>query len=117
MTRLYISTITANLTPEYRALPKPHPGAVAYAPEGAGVRVKPLVWSSEPWLQDNNSDASALSSFGRYYVQNGAYYWGPGVIISTGYAHIAAAKAAAQADYEARIMAALEPMEPSDDQR
>jgi hypothetical protein len=31
--RLYISTITANLTPEYRALPRLHPGAVAYVEE------------------------------------------------------------------------------------
>lgn len=31
--RLYVSTITESLTPQYRALRKPHPGAVPYIPE------------------------------------------------------------------------------------
>jgi hypothetical protein len=73
------------------------------------VRVKPLVWEANEWAQREGSAASALSLFGRYYAKHGATYWGPGVVVSTGYPTLEAAKAAAQADYERRIMAALEP--------
>jgi hypothetical protein len=108
--RLYISTITANLTLEYRALPKPHPGAVAYVPEGAGVRVKPLVWSEE--------DDALIWVAGDYRIAHNGWgfrVWRSAKIVADLCPAIEAAKAAAQADYEARIMAALEPMEPSDE--
>jgi hypothetical protein len=83
------------------------------APTPTQVRVKPLVWQSDEWAQREGSNESALSAFGRYYASHGAVYWGPGVVIATGYPNIEAAKDAAQSDYEARIMAALEPAQVS----
>jgi hypothetical protein len=117
MTRLYISTITANLTPEYRALPKPHPGAVAYLPEGAGVRVKPLVWngfvSGNYRIDVEKGGVAKLWRYSAEMVENEEPE-----LMRGGYLTLVSLddlKAAAQADYEARIMAALEPMEPSDE--
>jgi len=113
--RLYISTITANMTTEYRALPKPHPGAVAYLPEGAGVRVKPLEWDG----------SFAATGWGGYSIGTApgpdhSYEWFEWRHSSRGdydtsescWATEDEAKIEAQADYESRIMAALEPMEP-----
>jgi len=112
--RLYISTITADLTTEYRALPKPHPGAVAYVPEGAGVRVKPLDWI---WVHTNGGEVLDAVGFNVVYriIPRAGTFSLCGSEVDGNYPTLDAAKAAAQADYEARIMAALEPMETSDE--
>lgn len=69
-------------------------------------KVKPLEWETEPYLLEEMAKTTALSPFGRYFADDHTY-WGPGTIISTGYTDIAMSKAAAQADYEARILSAL----------
>jgi hypothetical protein len=74
------------------------------APAPAGVTVKPLVWTKTSsgtsrfpaWSSDNGMVVESLNM--------GGFCWG-GQSFDT----LDAAKAAAQADYEARILAALEP--------
>lgn len=76
-----------------------------------GVRVKPLEWEDKPGL------SFAKTSIGTYFIRERHGYWklelDDAVITASDTAivfpSLRAAKAAAQADYEARIMAALEP--------
>lgn len=80
--------------------------------EARGVRVKPLVW--EDWSAKHRTNYTADTPFGRYGVMQFHF---PDMHFKieppTGKPFIAdtlgAAKAAAQADYERRILAALEP--------
>jgi len=64
------------------------------------VEVKKLVW--EPWIY---GDAMAPSAFGHYHVWDG-YWRAPG---ETGGKLADDPKSAAQADYTARILAAIQP--------
>jgi hypothetical protein len=74
----------------------------------APVRVKELVWSNEPSLFTSFYDADwADTSFGNYYANEYAFWFEAEP--ATPCEGKAAAKAAAQADYTARILAALEP--------
>ncbi|WP_299949112.1 hypothetical protein [uncultured Ruegeria sp.] len=66
--------------------------------------VKPLIWESDPHIQEEGSSESALTQFGRYFVKD-SMWWGPQVIVSTGYGSNEVAKAAAQADYQRRYTA------------
>ena len=70
----------------------------------APVRVKPLVWEGPAWKK------LAQTPWGRYAVSKaiGAWYWSWNGDMTPAQDE-AAAKAAAQADYEARILAELEP--------
>ena len=79
--------------------------------EGCGVRVKALEWS-ETQSEIPNHAWQAWTGFGRWVItlrfksMNFAEYW----LFSLGFPTLESAKAAAQADYEARILAALEPV-------
>src|SRR5690606_33377380 len=85
------------------------------------VRVKPLEWT--PAANDAGKDGLwfvAIDVFGKkhevirsYHGQNGAG-WTYG---DTWYGNIDEAKAAAQADYESRILSALEPAAPESEPR
>ena len=111
--RLYISTITSDLTPQYRALRKPHPGAVAYVPEGAGVRVKPLVWSDRGYDWSWWATNTTLDYRIRRYAPN--EFWvdvdGETIEADAPQPSFDAAATLANSHHEARIMAALEPMD------
>jgi hypothetical protein len=84
--------------------------------EGAGVRVKPLVWTK---VTDESYRGDSL--IGRYYAYKADGFWRTYREANGSWVHpkdelsLVAAQAAAQADYEARILAALEPMEPKDE--
>ena len=73
------------------------------------VKVKPLVWF-ETQSEIPHHAWEAWTGFGRWVIflrfqsMNAATYW----IFSLGYPTLEAAQAAAQADYAARILAALE---------
>lgn len=85
----------------------------------AQVRVKPLVWTGDGhWHSGDNEGwmEEANTPFGwGYAVEFGTLETGPWKVSSTFGSDIvkfdtpSAAKAAAQADYEARILAAIEP--------
>lgn len=85
---------------------------VAALREARGVRVKPMVW--EDWSAKHRTNHTADTPFGRYGVMQFHF---PDMHFKieppTAKPFIAdtldAAKAAAQADYERRILAALEP--------
>lgn len=88
-----------------RALPPAQEAAPA-------VKVKPLVWRMDPDRDDDYPRWLAETGLGKTYHVFKAW-WGAqekwGFVGLDGYHHSeAAAKAAAQADYEARILAALE---------
>lgn len=106
-----------------------------------GWRVKPLEWGPcEAWKQCSKERAPAfggeyqivmldpnddqlpslyfeigLGSFMFRFEQDQDPMGFPGETCPKKFPSVEAAKAAAQADYEARIMAALEPVEPTDD--
>ena len=91
---------------------KGDPGAIAHVPAtDAPVRVKPLVWVDA----DDDDALARAESMGQEYSVGydcGAWFaysetWCGDV--AAGLPTVDAAKAAAQADYEARILAALEP--------
>ena len=100
---------------EIRKIAPPTP-----AVESAQVKVKPLVWSAierarsdEDPTTEETGDHEAMSPFGEYFIEAGfgsdSYVWS---VSFCGDFVIAAddpdtAKAAAQADYEARIRASL----------
>lgn len=72
-------------------------------------RIKPLVWRDAlPSTNPSYSPNTAPTPFGMYYANTHAF-WFEGSD-ATKYPSREAAKAAAQADYEARILAALEPV-------
>jgi hypothetical protein len=74
-----------------------------------GVRVKPLEWV------DRGTWTTADCLLGRYEIDDVNGRWhalGPSGFVSRGHASIPEAKAAAQADYEARILSAIEPPKP-----
>ena len=83
--------------------------------EGCGVRVKELEWS-ETQSEIPNHAWQAWTGFGRWVItlrfksMNFAEYW----LFSLGFPTLESAKAAAQADYEARILAALSAHEATD---
>ena len=102
---LYISADTSDLTTRYKATPRMHMGADAWIPRDA-VRVKPLEWGRDAdvgcfyagpsWLEYEiyeETDGTCNLQF-------------PGATVGR-YHTLEAAKAAAQADFEARIMSAL----------
>jgi hypothetical protein len=70
----------------------------------AAPKVKPLEW--EEYTLEELATTSALSPFGRFFA-NKIMWWGPGVVVSTGYNCEEQTQAAAQADYERRILSAL----------
>jgi hypothetical protein len=94
--------------------PEAHPfmvsqarAAIAQAP--APVRVKPLVW------EEKNGAWDARTAFGTgYTVADSQWTYGPTKVWFYSDGGNEAAKAAAQADYEARILSAITPA-PSDD--
>jgi hypothetical protein len=108
--RLYISTITSGLSPRYEASDRMHPGAGVWVPEGSGVRVKALEWHEcdEPdeW---KSGPYDVWCEFGKFQL----YQWS--IVMGEPHDTADAAKAAAQADYEARILAALEPVAQPED--
>lgn len=66
------------------------------------VTVKPLVWEDDKWR------SRAVGAGSKYLIElshNGSWYYGD---VVWSFATLDAAKAAAQADYEARIMAAIQ---------
>lgn len=71
----------------------------------ATPKVKPLEWKDAEAVE--LAKQSAYTPVGYYYAGD-CLFWGPGTIVSTGYQNIDQAKAAAQADYERRILSALE---------
>lgn len=72
--------------------------------EARGVRVKPLVWRNGGF----DHDADLIDETETYQIQEGTFWYGA-QIHGTSCADNETAKAAAQADYERRIFAALEP--------
>ena len=99
----------------------------ASPPAGAEVRVKPLVWeeitqarSDEDPTREPSGDYEAVTPVGTYYIEmyfgTNSYGWD----VSFNGDHVADrddpddAKAAAQADYERRILSALEPTPSTD---
>lgn len=74
-------------------------------------KVKPLVWEDRGATV--NHQFKATTAFGVYYVErdkSGLFNWWTPALRGKVQAHtLQAAKAAAQADYEARILSALEP--------
>lgn len=89
--------------------------SAAHAPQG-GVRVKPLEWVTEPGRGEEFPGWVAETAFGKEYRVFKAW-WGKenkwGFVGDEGFAHTAdQAKAAAQADYEARILSALTGSDP-----
>lgn len=81
--------------------------AALLAERKAKVKVKPLKWEEDKAYLEESAEASAVSPFGRRYFVSGNCYWGPGIIASTGHANLEAAKSAAQADYDRRILSAI----------
>ncbi len=83
--------------------------AVLRALKASGIRVKPLEWV-ETQSEIPHHAWATWTGFGRWTIvlrfksMNDADYW----LFSMGYPTLEAAKAAAQSDYEARIIAALE---------
>lgn len=73
------------------------------------VRVKPLVWRDEFMRWSGNSFTSTAVGAGHTYIIAASLYDPEADNV------IAAKKAAAQADYEARIRAALEPQKGADE--
>jgi hypothetical protein len=70
-----------------------------------GVKVKPLVWVKPPdW-----KDCDLCSEDGFYEICEGQLLFNPGSEVGSIFETLEDAKAAAQADYEARIKAALDP--------
>jgi len=87
--------------------------------EGCGVRVRPLRW----WTTEHAPSLYVAGNpFAEYRVNkalvSGMFYVRFNLLkggFADYYPTLEAAKAAAQADYEDRILAALEPMEPKDE--
>lgn len=81
------------------------------AVQPAQVRVKPLVWKQEA----TNAWVAAHYAIHQYWPHNNGLYSGSGYLGGIGamglgkHPTLDAAKAAAQSDYESRILAALEP--------
>lgn len=77
--------------------------------EARGVRVKPLVWKKEiPSANPSYSPNIAWTEFGLIYANEHAFWFeGEEAVKCQGCRETT--KAAAQADYERRILAALEP--------
>ena len=77
--------------------------------EARGVRVKPLVWLCHQDPKDTSEARTQVGSWTVWEINGSAYCYGPndtcGKPCEGG---LEAAKAAAQADYERRILAALE---------
>jgi len=88
----------------------------------AGVRVAKLSWQSHPTFPDDKLCMVAPVSAFKHQYQAQRDPWAPTFMCflypelgtlwwpSKGHATLSEAKAAAQADYEARILAALEPI-------
>lgn len=106
---LYISADTSDLTTRYKATPRMHMGAEVWIPRDA-VRVKPLEWGS-PLA---GFHPAILPFGGKMEIMWDQVHGVETFILHPGTQHrrhfptLEAAKAAAQADYEARILAALE---------
>lgn len=123
---LYVSEILDGLTPQYRATSEPHMGAEMWIPRDA-VRVKPLEWfdvdeictrQKAPALGghyslvefDANTDEAHfavnidLGGLSFVFILEPSPFGGRR---PKQYATLEAAKAAAQADYETRILSAL----------
>lgn len=104
---LYISADTSDLTTRYKATPRMHMGADAWIPRDA-VRVKPLEWG-----EFGQECIRAESVLGRYEIMWGFHNGQVSLDVPsprrthTWHPTLEAAKAAAQADFEARIMSAL----------
>lgn len=80
----------------------------AAAPHLAAVRVKKLEWGNARITEDGREAEDAQSPVGRYIATDTGWF----LLGQTGYEverGLYQAKAAAQADYEARILSALEP--------
>jgi hypothetical protein len=82
-------------------------------PEAYGVRVKPLEWKAR-WVGSNEDmrawePTNSLISAPAFRIYMDGDDWETGTCDGGKHANLAAAKAAKQADYEARILAALEP--------
>jgi hypothetical protein len=76
-------------------------------PAMTGVKVKPLVWSAE-----DNGEFIAVAEVGWYHIGRPASSWNlttPFGDVLSFWDDLDAAKAAAQADYESRILAAIVP--------
>lgn len=99
--RIYLTAVQTGMSTRYEQCGPEDMGAEAWVPEGSGVRVKALEWGS--WAHGN---AIAECIFGVYCIWDG-HYRPPG---QQGGIPSADPKAAAQADFEARILAALEPV-------
>lgn len=80
--------------------------ALPHLPQGVGVKVKPLDWVEIPACNGLNT---AKTQFGTYTIGCSLVVRYGLKSISKPLASLEAAKAAAQADYEARILSALEP--------
>lgn len=113
---LYISADTSDLTTRYKATPRMHMGADAWIPRNA-VRVKPLEWH-----RDVAKSLGASWAVWKYKSPLGdrpeEWLWqsmdiAPHRSGSAGTRE--AAKAAAQADFEARIMSALAALPAADE--
>ena len=70
-----------------------------------GIKIKPLAWSDDP---SSALDCAWIDNFGLYQITDEAVLFVGHDSTGTQYPTIAAAKAAAQADYEDRIIAALD---------
>ena len=109
---LYISADTSDLTTRFKATPRMHPGADAWIPRDA-VRVKPLEWGhgeAHCPLGVYKIDSGQASGGGRWWSwalnpdeSDPFFMWQNANNADSE----EAAKAAAQADFEARIMSAL----------
>ncbi len=96
--RVFLAAYHDGLSPRYEVVPEGAMGAEEWEPKGAGVRVKALEWDG----------GHAVTPFGDLLVmtgQNVSFY--NGLEFRAG-DHFQAAKAAAQADFDARIRAVIE---------
>jgi hypothetical protein len=110
--RLYVSIDRSGLTPRYIASPHMHPGAREWIPRDA-VRVKPLEWGhgeAHCPLGVYKIDSGQASGGGRWWSwalnpdeSDPFFMWQNANNADSE----EAAKAAAQADFEARILSAL----------
>ena len=79
--------------------------------QGVGARVKPLVWVERVGVTGTFDAASVFGTFIATVTDDGRGFWFISGLTTGNYVGgtVEAAKAAAQADYEQRIMSALEP--------
>ena len=119
MTRVYLAAYRDGMSTRYQEVGPEDMGAEAFMPEGAVVWVKPLEWREKSIHAKSSHDSGgysieASSVLGTYRIDK--FNSVPHLMLECGVRKIElqegaddeAAKAAAQADYEARIRAALD---------